>query len=74
VTPAPADLKAVLDVVQQGSTVTFSRKDADGTERFEFRVVDVGRAELRFLFNDEVREELAVGGIPLPKPVALTRR
>ena len=74
VTAAAGDPKAIFDVVQQGATVTFSRKDVDDTDRFELRLLDSGRAELRFLFTDELRKELAADGIPVPKPVALTRR
>jgi hypothetical protein len=74
VTAAPGDPSPIFDVVQQGSTVTFSRKDVHDTDRFELRLLDAGRAELRFLFTDEFRKELAADGIPVPKPIALTRR
>ena len=74
VTAAPADPKPISDVLLEGATLTFSLKDVQDTDRFEFRVLDSGRAELRFLFTDELRKELAADGIPVPKPIVLTRR
>ena len=74
VTAAAGDPKSIFDVVHRGLTLTFSRKDVDDTDRFEFRVLDSGRAELRLLLTDELRKELAADGIAVPKPVALTRR
>ena len=70
----PSDPKPLFDFSQTGATVTFSRKDGEGTDRFEFRVLDHTRGELRFLFSEEMRKELAAEGIPVPKPILLTRR
>jgi hypothetical protein len=74
VTAVSGDPKPIFDVVRQGATVTFSRKDVDDTDRFEFRVLASGRAELQLLLTDELRKELAADGIAAPRPVALTRR
>ena len=70
---SPRDLTPIFDVAQRGSTVTFSRKDSpeSGTDRFELRLLDAGRAELHFLLSDADRRELAANGVPAPKPIAL---
>ncbi len=69
----PRDLSPIFDLTQHVSTVTFSRKDGDDTDRFELRVLDAGHAELRFLLSDDDRAALAASGSPLPKPISLTR-
>jgi len=46
-------------VSQQGSTVTFSRKDEDDTDLFEFRLIDSTHGELRFLMAEDFRAELS---------------
>ena len=74
VTAAPGTLTPIFDVVQEGATVTFSRKDDEDTDRFELRLLDSGRAELRLILTDELRKELAADGIGAPKPIVLTRR
>jgi hypothetical protein len=68
------DPTPIFDVTQRRSTVTFSQKDGHDTDRFEFRVLDDGRGELRFILTDELRKELAAEGVPIPKPIMLTRR
>jgi hypothetical protein len=70
----PRTLTPIVDVIQQPSLMTFSRRDGSDTDRFEFHVLGAGRGELRFLLSDEDREELAADGIPAPKPIALTRQ
>ena len=70
----PRDATPIFDVSQQGSTVTFSRKDGDDTDRFEFRLLDDARGELRVLPTDELRAELAENGIAAPAPFLLTRQ
>lgn len=64
----------ILDVVRRGDTMTFSRKDDGDTDHFEVRFLDKGRAELRLVLTEEDRKELAADGIPVPKPIALTRQ
>ena len=71
---SPRDLTPIFDVTQQPSTVTFSRKDGSDTDRFELRLLEGGRAELRMLLNEADRKELAASGIPTPKPIPLTRQ
>src|SRR4051812_19424651 len=46
--PLP-DATPIFDVSQKASTVTFSRKDGDDTDRFELRLLDATRGELRLL-------------------------
>ncbi len=70
----PRDLTPIVDVTERASTVTFSRKDGPDTDRFELRLLDPGRAELRLLLDDADREELAASGIAAPKPIALTKQ
>lgn len=69
----PRSPSPVFDVTHQSATVTFSRKDGHDADRLEFRVLDDTRGELRLILSDEVRKELAADGIPLPKPIILTR-
>ena len=73
---SPRGLRPIFDVTQRASTVTFSRKDTDGStsDRFELRLLETGRAELQFLLSDADREELAASGIPAPKPIPLTKQ
>ena len=70
---APRNPSPIFDVAYQSATVAFSRKDGHEADRFEFRVLDDSRGELRLVLTDEVRKELAADGIPLPKPIMLTR-
>jgi len=72
--PAPRVLSPIFDVTLSGSTMTFSRKDGEDTDRFEVRFLDKDRAELHFLLSDTDRRELAAEGIPVPRPIALTRQ
>jgi hypothetical protein len=74
VTEPSQDPTPIFDVTQQGSIVTFSRKDGNDTDRFEFRVQGRGRGELRFLLTEDLRKQLAADGIPVPKPIILTRQ
>lgn len=64
----------IFNVKLRQSTVTFSRKDVHDTDTFEFRVLKDGRGELRFLPTEEFRKELAAEGVPILKPIILTRR
>ena len=52
--------------------LSFSRKDGNDTDHFELRLVD-NRAELLFIPSDADRAELAAMGVPVPKPIRLTR-
>jgi len=67
------DPVVLFDVVQQGARVTFAWKDGTSTDRFELRMLDGMRAELRLIPTEELRQELAADGLPLPKPIVLTR-
>ena len=70
----PPKLTPIFDVLQKGSTLTFSRKDSTDIDRFQLRVLDGKRAELVFLFSEADRKELAAEGIPAPKPILLTKQ
>jgi hypothetical protein len=71
---APPGLRPISDVKQAQSVMTFSVVGTDDSDRFEFKLIDASRAELRLLLTDEVREELEAEGIPTPQPISLTRR
>lgn len=70
----PRELIPIFDVTQKGSIITFSRRESSDIDRFELRVLDARRAELRLLLSDEDIKELAEERIPVPKPILLTRR
>ena len=69
---APNEFAPLFDVVLRDSLLSFSRKDGHDTDHFELRLVD-NRAELRFIPSDADRAELAAMGVPVPKPIRLTR-
>jgi hypothetical protein len=71
---APRDLTPIVDAIDHGATVTFSRKDGDDTDRFELRLIDASHAELRFLLSESDREALATEGVPAPKPISLVKQ
>ena len=70
----PRDLTPIFDVTEQASTVTFARKNGSDTDRWELRVLEPGRAELRLILTDADRQELAAMGVPPPKPIPLTKQ
>jgi hypothetical protein len=70
---APESLTPIDNLVQRGTILTFSRTDSTEPDRFEFRHLERGRAELRLLLSDADREELAASGIPAPRPIALAK-
>jgi len=70
----PRDLKPIFDVRQRVSTLTFAFKDGTDPARFELRLLEGGRAELRFLPDEATRKEIVAAGIPVPKPIPLTRQ
>ena len=70
----PANATPIFDVVRKASSLTFARKDGDDTDRFELRILQDGRGELQLVPTEELRQELAANGIPMPKPFAMTRQ
>src|SRR6185369_12097856 len=70
---APAtNVTPLFDLVLRDGMLSFARKDGDDTDRFEMRVTG-DTAQLAFLITEEFRQELKDSGIPVPKPVTLTR-
>ena len=74
VDPAPPAIKPISDIVQRGQTLLFSLKEGNEPDRFEFRLVESGRAELVLVLSDEDREDLAASGLPAPQPIWLTKQ
>jgi hypothetical protein len=70
----PRTLKTISETVQQGAVVTFSVASSDDADRFEFRLIDAGRAELKLILSEDQREELADMGIAALKPIPLTKQ
>jgi hypothetical protein len=70
---APLMPTPISGVTRKGSTVTFARKDGHDTDRFEVRLLENGDADLHFLLSEEDRQQLAASGVPVPKPIRLTK-
>ena len=66
------DFTPLFDVSFRDGVLAFARKDGDDTDRFELRV-NGDTAQLTFLVTDEFRQELKDDGLPVPKPITLTR-
>ena len=71
--PVPARLTPLTDLAVTGLDVSFVRLEGNDTERFQLRVLSDDRAELQFLADEEMLEELKEMGIPAPKPFALRK-
>ena len=71
--PAPATLTPITDLSATGLEMSFVRLQGNDTERFQLRVLSEDRAELRFLPDEDMLEELKEMGIPAPKPFALRK-
>jgi len=63
----------VIDVTSRSGALAFSRRDGNDIDHFEMSVIDDHTAELRLIPSDADRRELADNGIPMPKPIRLTR-
>jgi hypothetical protein len=72
-TPSSAPAKPMTDVRWNGSVLSFAIDDDGDVDTFEFRLVDANHAELRIVFSDEQRQDLAAEHTPLPKPFPLTK-
>jgi hypothetical protein len=70
---APQTLTPIFDATLRGSTMTFSRKDVDDTDKFLLRLLDTGGADLELLLSDEDRDQLAAIGVKTLKPIRLTK-
>jgi hypothetical protein len=62
----------LFDLSDRDGVLVFARKDGDDTDRFELRV-NGDTAQLTFLVTEEFRQELKDDGLPVPKPITLTR-
>jgi hypothetical protein len=65
--------RPLLDVTVRNQTVAFSCRDDNDVDQFELSMIDDRTAELRFVLSEADRRELAQEGIPVPKPIRLTR-
>jgi hypothetical protein len=70
---APPNLTPIFGATLKGSIVTFFRKDGRDTDQFELHLLENADADLHFPLNEEDRTELAASGVPLPKPIRLTK-
>ena len=70
---APANLTPIFGATLNGSTMTFFTKDGNATDRFELRLLEDVNADLHVLVNADDRRQLAAEGVPLPKPIRLTK-
>jgi hypothetical protein len=71
--PAPARATPITDLTAAGLDLSFVRLEGNDTERFRLRVLSDDRAELQFLPDEEMLEELKEAGIPAPRPFALRK-
>jgi len=66
--------RPVFDVKATTTSVTFSVKDEDDTDRFELRVTAGGEADLALILSQEMRDELAADHQAEPRPFKLKRK
>jgi hypothetical protein len=71
VTAVPTTLTPLHEVVVKGPSVTFMRPEGGDDEHFRFNVLGADQAELVFLPDAELLEELKEAGIAVPKPIRL---
>jgi len=69
----PEKSVAISNAAAKDSTLSFSCQNGDDVDRFQLEIVDADHADLRFLLSDQERAELAANGVPVPKPIRLTR-
>jgi hypothetical protein len=62
----------IFDVSLHEGVLTFAAKDEDDTDRFAARLVD-GHVLLTFIPDTATLRELAANGIPVPRPITMTR-
>ena len=71
VTPIPSTLTPLYEVVVKGSTLMFKRAEGSDAEQFRLTVLGADQAELLFLPDADMLEEIKEAGIPVPKPIRL---
>ena len=69
---APRTPSPIFDISRKGPVIAFSSKDGSEANHFEFELRGA-EAELRFILSDELRQEIASEGLPMPKPFRLKR-
>lgn len=70
----PRVLRPITVVAQKNGVVAFLVESSEDPDRFEFRMIDATRAELRLVLSEDQREELAEMGIPALKPIPLRKQ
>ena len=70
----PPVLKPIVPVAQKAGVVAFLVESSEDPDRFEFRLIDASRAELRLVLSEDQRDELAEMGIPALKPIPLRKQ
>ena len=70
---APLDLRHIYGVTRDGAILKFFMKEGNDPDQFELRLLENGDADLHFLFTDADRKEFAAEGVPIPKPIRLTK-
>jgi hypothetical protein len=73
VTAVPTPLKKLLEVAVSGSSVSFVLPDDNDRDQFRLTVLGGDQAELAFLPDAELIEELKEAGIALPRPIRLRK-
>ena len=72
VAEAPKAARTILDARRSGTALVLSFKDGESVEQLQVAVAGDG-LELTFILSAEDRLEFAAEGIPIPKPIRLTR-
>jgi hypothetical protein len=70
---APSVLTPIFGVVRKGSIVTFFMKEGSDADEFQLRLREGADADLHFILNEADRKEVAESGVPLPKPIRLSK-
>jgi hypothetical protein len=73
VTAASSAPTRMRDIRWNDGVLSFGINDGPDVDRFEFRLIDAGHAELVMILSEEERRQAAAERIPLPKPFRLTK-
>jgi hypothetical protein len=72
-TPLPAKPSPLVEITQRGPVITIARIEGQDREQFEFQVLADGTGQLAMVLTEEMLQELKDEGIPVPKPITLTK-